>query len=60
MDSEYYKEMAKDQAEHWWYEGRRKILARMIEELGFPKGVSILEAGCGPGANLNMLKNLVR
>ena len=57
MDANYYREMAADQAKHWWYEGRRQIIAAMIAKTGLPKGMSILEAGCGPGANLNMLKN---
>lgn len=57
MDAEYYKDMAALQDEHWWYEGRRQILFSIINGLNLPGNADILEAGCGPGANLKMLKN---
>ncbi len=39
---------------HWWFEGRRVILRRLLEA----QGVSgpVLEVGCGNGANLGMLE----
>lgn len=55
MDPDYYRQMAALQSDHWWYEGRRTILASIIKHLSLPKGAQILEAGCGPGANLTML-----
>jgi len=55
MDQTYYRQMAALQSDHWWYEGRRAILASMIKALPLPKSAQILEAGCGPGANLTML-----
>ena len=55
MDQDYYRQMAALQSDHWWYEGRRQILARLIKRLCLPKQAKILEAGCGPGANLSML-----
>ena len=55
MDSEYTQVMAHHQSTHWWYEGRREILRSIISGLGLPKTARILEAGCGPGANLVML-----
>lgn len=57
MDADYYKEMAALQEEHWWYEGRRQILSSIIHNLNLPENSEILEAGCGPGANLKMLQN---
>lgn len=56
MDAQYYKEMAALQEEHWWYEGRRQILASIIDGLKLSDNANILEAGCGPGANLTMLQ----
>lgn len=56
MDADYYKEMAALQEEHWWYEGRRQILSSIISDLNLPDNADILEAGCGPGANLKMLQ----
>jgi SAM-dependent methyltransferase len=60
MDEDVYHRMAEVQAEHWWYEGRRKILASLIGRLGLPKGAALLEAGCGPGANLPVLARFGR
>ena len=56
MDQEFCRQIAEIQADHWWYEGRRRILRSVIERLHLPKSAHILEAGCGTGANLNMLR----
>lgn len=56
MDAGYYRDMAALQTDHWWYEGRRRILASIIKNLDLPDNPEILEAGCGPGANLEMLQ----
>lgn len=56
MDDYYTRQMALMQKEHWWYEGRRWILADIIKYLPLPKNAKILEAGCGPGANITMLQ----
>jgi SAM-dependent methyltransferase len=55
MDEAVYREMADVQLEHWWYRGRRHILATVIESLDLPANPQLLEAGCGPGGNLPML-----
>ena len=56
MDRATYDRMRALQAEHWWFKGRRAILAALIGDLPLPKPARILEAGCGPGGNLGMLK----
>jgi SAM-dependent methyltransferase len=56
MDRGAYDRMRVLQENHWWFRGRRKILAGLIEGLGLPPGAKVLEAGCGPGGNLAMLK----
>ncbi len=50
--------MAEIQQKHWWYEGRRNIIAGVISTLSLKpsKDNNILEIGCGTGANLNTLK----
>ncbi len=55
MEPFAYKRMAEIQEVHWWYEGRRNILRSIISNLVLPASPSILEVGCGPGANLRML-----
>ena len=43
---------------HWWHTGRRKILAAFVEEICrevTDRRPSILDVGCGTGANLLML-----
>ena len=43
---------------HWWYTGRRKILAGFVEEICrrvTDRRARILDVGCGTGANLIML-----
>ena len=55
MNPEAYTQMDEEEARHWWFSGRRKIVATMIESLGLPQKASILEVGCGTGGNLEML-----
>jgi len=43
---------------HWWYTGRRKILANFVEDICrrvTDRRPRILDVGCGTGANLLML-----
>lgn len=37
--------------DHWWFRGRRRILTRLLADLGLPPDACILDAGCGTGAN---------
>lgn len=56
MERAAYREMADLDQRHWWYRGRRQILAELIRrEIRPPQGASILEIGCGTGHNLSML-----
>ncbi|MHA1528373.1 MAG: class I SAM-dependent methyltransferase [Alphaproteobacteria bacterium] len=55
MDKNVYLRMAEQDAEHWWFVARRRILQDQIASLRLPPGARILEAGCGPGGNLAML-----
>lgn len=55
-----YFEMAKTEATHWWFVGRRTILASEIAKLDLPPNARILEVGSGTGGNLNMLSTFGR
>lgn len=58
MKEHTYPIMFRIEQSHWWYTGRRKILAGFVEQIC--RGVTdrrprILDVGCGTGANLLML-----
>jgi len=55
MEPDAYREMAATEGRHWWFAGRRAILASLIERLQLSKDSKILELGCGTGGNLEML-----
>lgn len=55
MEPAAYIEMADTQTRHWWFTARRKILVSEIKQLRLRPHASILEIGCGPGGNLDML-----
>jgi SAM-dependent methyltransferase len=57
MDRDVYDRMNEVEDRHWWFSARRDIIAALISRL-FPAsgGITILEAGCGSGGNLTMLK----
>ncbi len=41
---------------HWWFEGRRKLLRSMLLSITeFKKNCLALDVGCGTGANLRVL-----
>jgi SAM-dependent methyltransferase len=53
MEKETYEVEAQVERDHWWFKGRRKILARLLEALSptLPPGARALDVGCGTGAN---------
>jgi SAM-dependent methyltransferase len=40
---------------HWWYRGRRRVLAAVLDGLDLPRRAAILDAGCGSGRTLDDL-----
>ena len=58
MQEHTYPIMYEVEDSHWWYEGRRRIIASFLERicggLQMPRP-RILDVGCGTGANLDLL-----
>jgi SAM-dependent methyltransferase len=60
MSPEEIAAMAAVEDEHWWYRGLRDLLARLLTgPLRLPEGARLLDAGCGTGANLRLLAEVV-
>ena len=55
MERVIYERIQALEQDHWWFAGRRAILAKLIGDLGLPENARILEAGCGAGGNLRLL-----
>lgn len=55
MHPDAYGDMATNEDTHWWFAGRRAILATILQELHLPADAQILEIGAGTGGNLPML-----
>ncbi|KPF72510.1 MAG: class I SAM-dependent methyltransferase [Blastomonas fulva] len=56
MEAAAYHSLRDLQDRHWWFVGRRAIVARLIRTFArLPERPRILEAGCGYGGNLAML-----
>jgi len=60
MQAHHYPILFEVEESHWWYLGRRRIIASLVEKicqtLNKPNP-KILDVGCGTGANLKMLAN---
>lgn len=58
MQQHTYSIMYEVEGKHWWFAGRRRIIAGFIEKVCRDLGKArprILDVGCGTGANLQML-----
>ncbi len=60
MEPEAYIDMAASEEGHWWFQGRRQILAATIAGLDLPESARILELGSGTGGNFQMLQRFGR
>lgn len=48
MDDALWDAIARVEREHWWFGGRREVVARLLERR-LPAGASVLDIGCGTG-----------
>jgi SAM-dependent methyltransferase len=58
MDRDYELQTHQAEDRHWWYRGRRTVLAGAIAGLELPARPRILDAGCGSGRNMVDLARL--
>jgi len=52
VDEQYELQTHQVEDHHWWYRGRRRVLAEVLASLELPGGSRILDAGCGSGRNM--------
>lgn len=50
--------MRRVEERHWWFVGRRAVVAEMLRRLRLPADARVLDAGCGTGRNLAEYRSL--
>jgi SAM-dependent methyltransferase len=55
MQPVLYQQMRDIEDQHWWFQGRRKIVSALLSKLELPANSKMLDLGCGTGGNLQML-----
>lgn len=58
MQESIYAVDARQEQDHWWYVGRRKLFARLIATLGVASDEPVLDIGTSSGTNLRMLRDI--
>lgn len=57
LDRSAYERMTATEETHWWFVGRRRMIAGLIEDLALPPDAHLVELGAGTGGNLKMLQS---
>lgn len=55
MEDQVYQRHIDNFLEHWWFQGRKRIIKNSIISVVGKKKIKILDFGSGSGVNLNML-----
>jgi SAM-dependent methyltransferase len=55
MDQQLMKVMLEVDEHHWWYRGRRRVIAAELQRLTVPWPAVVLDAGCGSGRTMEEL-----
>jgi SAM-dependent methyltransferase len=58
LQESVYAADARSEETHWWYVGRRKLFARLIDGLGVGLDQPVLDVGTSSGTNLRLLRDL--
>ena len=56
MNNNIFNRHIKNQKKHWWFQGRKKIIEKIIVQINLQKKIKIIDFGSGSGVNLDMLK----
>jgi len=60
MDKDAFDLLAAGERDHWWFRGRRDFIASAMSRAGLPENACVLDAGCGSGGNLPLLRQFGR
>jgi SAM-dependent methyltransferase len=52
VEEQLMKAMLAVDEQHWWYRGRRRVIAAELERLSLPQPARVLDAGCGSGRTM--------
>ncbi|RJP31496.1 MAG: methyltransferase domain-containing protein [Actinobacteria bacterium] len=55
LDKTAYSSIYEREDEHWWFLGRRRVLAALLANLDPPGDWRVLDVGCGTGGNFSFL-----
>jgi SAM-dependent methyltransferase len=58
VDKAVYAVEAQVEETHWWFVGRRRLISRLLEELGVSRDARVIDVGSGTGTNLRMLREI--
>ena len=58
MQDSVYAADARNEEDHWWFVGRRRLFGSILRRLALPLDARILEIGTSAGTNLRMLRDL--
>ena len=59
MEPSEYRTMYDSEESYWWYRGLRAALFAVLEDAGIGEDARVLDAGCGTGKTLEMLRRRV-
>jgi SAM-dependent methyltransferase len=58
VDERVYADLAELEDGHWWFRGRREVVAALLAHAAMPDAPRTLDAGCGTGRNLELYRAL--
>jgi SAM-dependent methyltransferase len=57
VDRRVYEQMQAVEEDHWWFRGRRAVIAAVLQPVVAAGGL-VLDAGCGSGGNLEVYSDI--